>query len=425
MESKQVVLVDPPWHRLFGSHYNGLPLGICYISSFLNSNGIDTIVYNGDYENTNVYQSQYDRLNSYYTYLKVLDNLDNKIWSNTVNDILNMEPSIVGISVNQVTLRGALNIAHLIKQETKNIKIVLGGPYITINPTIYPDIDGIIVGEGELSMLQYYNSPQSIVRSNRIENLDALPFPDRDNIFRNGKYMEYGHIITGRGCPYNCIFCASKTIWGNSVRLRSIGNVIKELEYIEDRYGCKSFLFRDDTFTITKDRTLDFCSKVNNKGYIWQCDTRIDNLSKDVLSKMKNSGCHGIKIGVESGSERMLTFINKKITKDKVRQVVNDCKELGINITTYFLVGLPTETNEDIQASIDFIEELNPDNVSVSIATPYSGTLLEGTMNIDKNHMEKYFHQSLELLNNLQFNKELTMRLFNISHKKKEGTYGI
>lgn len=418
----KVVLVDPPWHRLFGSHYNGLPLGICYISSYLNVNNIECSVLNGDFKNSNTYQSQYDRLNSYDEYIKTLSDINKPIWNNTVDSILNQNPDVVGISINQVTLKSALNISKLIKEQEKNIDIVFGGPYITITRKLFGSVDGIIVGEGEEGLLSYCKKPRKIIISDRIDDLNKLPFPDREHLLFNGKYIEYGHLITGRGCPFNCIFCASKKIWNGGVRLRSMDNVVTEMNEISNKYNCNKFLFRDDTFTINKKRTLDFCNKIRKNNYEWQCDTRIDNLSYNVLKSMKDSGCYGIKIGVESGSDRMLSFINKKITKDKVRQVVKDSKQIGIDITTYFIVGLPTETNEEVKETIDFIKEIDPDNVSVSLATPYCGTLLENTMNIDSNHMEKYFHQSPELLKNLNVDYELIEEIFNISHNQKQKT---
>ena len=417
----KVVLVDPPWHRLFESHYNGLPLGICYISSYLNKNGIDSKVYNGDFKNSDIYQSQFDRLNSYTEYIKKLNNENDPIWKDAIKTITKENPDIVGLSVNQVTLKSALMIAKLIKQHNSNIKVVFGGPYITITQPKFDNVDSIIIGEGEEALLEYCKNPKPKIISNRINDLNSLPFPDRDNLLLKGKHIEYGHMITGRGCPFNCIFCASKKIWGNSVRLRSVDNVVKEMNEIENKYHTNQYLFRDDTFTISKKRTIEFCDRIKNSNYRWQCDTRIDNLSYDILTRMKNSGCYGIRIGVESGNERMLNFINKKITKDKVRQVVKDCKNIGINITTYFIVGLPTETNNEVIDTINFIKELDPNDVSISIATPYAGTLLEDTMNIDKSHLEKYFHQSPELTNNLKIDKELIEELFNISHNKKQG----
>ena len=312
-------------------------------------------------------------------------------------------------------------IAELIKKESNDIKIVCGGPYITIKKPKLENVDGLIIGEGEEALLEYCKNQKPLIYSNRINDLDSLPYPDRENLLLKGKYLEYGHIITGRGCPFNCIFCASKKIWGNAVRLRSVDNVVSEMEEIERKYNQTHFLFRDDTFTINKERTIEFCNRIKDREYKWQCDTRIDNLSYDILTKMRNAGCNSIRIGVESGNERMITFINKKITKDKVRQVVKDCKDIGINITTYFIVGLPTETNSEVMDTINFIREINPDNISISIATPYTGTLLEDTMNIDKNHLEKYFHQSPELINNLKIDKELIEELFSMSHNKKQG----
>jgi radical SAM superfamily enzyme YgiQ (UPF0313 family) len=419
----KIILVDPPWYKLVGSHYNSVPLGICYISSYLRSKGLDTIIYNSDYEDNDHFLTQYERLKQYDKYISILNDENNPFWKKPVNDILNLNPEVVGFSICQPTLKSALIMAKLLKKEKKDINIIFGGPQITVNPIKYDFVDHIVVGEGELSILKCLNKNSEYrIDSETIDNIDILPFPDKDNLYFKGKYMEYGHMITGRGCPFNCIFCSSSIIWKNKFRLRSIKNVVEEMFYLNNRYNCKEFLFRDDTFTITPKRTIGICEEIKDKEFQWECDTRVDNLSYSLLKIMKNAGCRCIKIGVESGSDRVLKMMNKRITKDKVRQVVSDCKKLDIRITTYFMTGLPTETKEEIRETINFAKELDPDDIGLSLATPYCGTKIKDLMEFNENELEKYFHQSPDVLNSM-VNKDIINEFYEFANSKRKKRY--
>jgi radical SAM superfamily enzyme YgiQ (UPF0313 family) len=363
--------------------------------------------------------TQYERLQQYDKYISILNDDTNKFWEGPVNDILNLNPDMVGFSICQPTLKSAKIMAKLIKKENNNINIVFGGPQITVNPIKFEYVDHIVIGEGEKSILNCFDSREYIIQSETIKDLDALPFPDRDNLYFKGKCLEYGHMITGRGCPFNCIFCSSSVIWKNKFRLRSIRNVVDEMLYIEDKYNCREFLFRDDTFTITPKRTIGICEEIKDKGFKWECDTRVDNLSYELLKTMSEAGCRCIKIGVESGNDRILKMMDKRITKDKVRQVVRDCKKLGIKITTYFMTGIPTETKEEIRDSINFAKELDPDDIGLSLATPYCGTKIKDLMEFNENELEKYFHQSPDVLNSM-INKDIINEFYEFANSKRK-----
>lgn len=416
--NETIVLLDPPWYRLFGSHYNTIPLGIGYISSYLEQKGYNPIIYNSDFENNNKFLTQYDRVKQYERYIEILGNENHKIWSNIVDDIIKLSPQMVGISIAQPTLKSSLILAKLLKRENKHIKIVFGGPQITINPIKYDNVDHIVTGEGELVIHKCLDNSPYRVDGVTIENLDLLPFPDRKNIYFKGEYLEYNNIITGRGCPFNCTYCASRVIWKNKFRLRSIKNVIDELIDVREKYGYDHFNFRDDTFTITPQRTIDICKELKKLEITWECDTRIDNLSYDILKIMAESGCKIIRIGVESGNERILKMINKNIDKDKVRQVVRDAKSLGIKVTTYFMVGFPTETRQEIKDSIEFAKELNPNDLSLSLVTPYLGTQIKEMMVYNPNELEKYFHQSPDIIKDME-NKDLIYEFYDVANKKR------
>jgi anaerobic magnesium-protoporphyrin IX monomethyl ester cyclase len=415
-----LVLVDPPWYRLFGSHYNTLPLGIGYISSYLQSKGFSSIIYNSDYENNNTFLTQYDRVRQYNNYIRVLNDEDNKIWRNIVKDIINLDTLNVGFTICQPTLKSALILSKLLKRENPNLNIIFGGPQITVNPITYENVDHIVTGEGEIGILEAMAKNSSYkCNGPTIDNLDTVPFPDRENVYFKGKYLEYNNIITGRGCPFNCIFCGSRVIWKNKFRLRSVENVIQELKLVKDKYGCNDFNFRDDTFTITNDRTHHMCRELKKLDITWGCDTRVDNLTFDILKEMKESGCNIIRIGVESGNERILKMIKKGIKKEKVKEVVENAHKVGIKVTTYFMVGFPTETEQEVRDSLNFAREIDPDDIGLSIATPYHGTELMGMMNYNENEIEKYFHQSPDILNRIP-NKEVIYEFYDFANNKRK-----
>jgi radical SAM superfamily enzyme YgiQ (UPF0313 family) len=359
-------------------------------------------------------------MSNYDKYLQTLSDESSNIWKHVINDVLNQSPEIVGFSVNQASLKSSLILAKLIKKEDDNVKVVFGGPQVTVNPIHYPNVDCVICGEGEKALLKYTkDTSQKLIGYPLIKDLNELPNPDRENLFFKGPYVEYGHIITGRGCPFSCIFCASKNIWKGVCRYRSVDNVVSEMEEVENNYGSNEFFFRDDTFTLHKERVLNLCDKIKDKDYKWQCDTRVDNLDRNVLEAMKDSGCYKIRIGVESGSDRILEFTQKRITKDRVREVVRNAKDIGLQVETYFLVGLPTETRDELKETLHFAEELDPDSISISIATPYYGTVLKDIMPYDKGRLEMYFHQSPELLYKLK-DRDLIEEIYDLADKKKK-----
>jgi anaerobic magnesium-protoporphyrin IX monomethyl ester cyclase len=215
-----------------------------------------------------------------------------------------------------------------------------------------------------------------------IDNLDSLPFPDRSLLHNEQLYRpaKLAQLMTSRGCPFECTFCASVPLWQRRVRRRSPAKLLEEVEYVLDRYHIRSFEFWDDTFTTSKKDVLEFCRLINRRYPIrkpvWKCLTNINCLDEEILDNLKRAGCCSVSIGIESGSDRILKLMKKKITTDQVRRVVKMIKSKGFWIDAFFMVGIPQETEEDIRASIDFIKELQPDTVNLCTFTPYVGTEL-------------------------------------------------
>ena len=213
------------------------------------------------------------------------------------------------------------------------------------------------------------------------DNLDALPFPARhlvdNNLYRRPDTGEVQAVIkVSRGCPYHCFFCLATPVSGNKVRKRSPQNIVEEIKECVEKYNIRNFLFWSDIFNIDKHWVMELCQLIIDSGLdiVWSANTRADTADEEMAEMMYKAGCRLVSIGVESGSQEMLDHIGKNITLDDVRITVKIFKKFGIRIYNYFVIGLPWETEDTIEDTIDFAIELDSDFISFYTATPLPGT---------------------------------------------------
>ena len=214
-----------------------------------------------------------------------------------------------------------------------------------------------------------------------IEDLDSIPFPARhllpmdDYKIMNMK-LPVGTLISGRGCPYQCSFCASSAMHGNKLRLRSATSVVDEMEHLVDDHGAKMLAFMDDTFCLNKKRINDICHEIKERKFdnYWGCTARVDTISREMLSKMKDAGCITLFLGVESADQQNLNEINKKITISKIKKTFELTKKMDLRTIASVVLGMPGDTKNSIENTIKFVKKLEPNYAIFSLATPYPGT---------------------------------------------------
>jgi len=216
------------------------------------------------------------------------------------------------------------------------------------------------------------------------EDLDDLPFPDRSLLSPDARYFmpivertPFATLLTSRGCPFLCTFCAAPAFEGRKARVRSAGNVLEELEIIK-YMGFKEVYFRDENFTFFKERNRVLFNRMieNRIGLKWVSNAHIHTLDEEDIPLMRESGCHYLKIGIESGSPRILKNIRKNLDLDRARHVFKLLKKAGINTHANFMIGLPGETEEDFRATMGIAKDLSPATVTFGICTPYPGSEL-------------------------------------------------
>lgn len=282
-----------------------------------------------------------------------------------------------------------LKIAKEIKKE--NNLIVFGGVHASVlSDLVFKEdsIDIVVKGEGEKAMLKIVEQAdkemkitKKIYEIDYIENIDDIPFPDRKAI-KNERNIQKAYkdnniritsILSSRGCPFNCSFCSSRGIWGRVSRLRSPLNILSEFENLINEWNIEFIKFADDTFTINKQRTIDFCKLKLEKGIStpYGVNAHVNMVDEESLKYLAKSNCEELWYGVESGSPKILKDIQKNTNLDKIKEVFRLTKKYGMKTRAYFLLGAPNETIEDIKMTEKLCDEIKPDIVGFTLLAPY------------------------------------------------------
>jgi len=324
-------------------------------------------------------------------------------------EIERLKPEIVGIACGSATYSRCIETAKAVKAALPSCKVVVGGPHPTFMPDSmlqHSEIDYAVMGEGERSMAELaafikecdgnefpvkiagvaYRQEKKFVKNPQqfISDLDQLPFParhllpmqlyDRKIEFLKATPVDTVNVV--RGCPYNCMFCESRLLWGQRCRTFSPQRVVAEIADMVTNYGTRGIYFVGDNFTVRKKETLETCElMIKNKLDVeWVCDTRVDLISRDILRKMREAGCKTIWFGVESGSQRILDLINRGVTLKQISDAFNLCREEGIQTACSFMLGIPGESIKDMETSFKFARKLDPDwcRFNIFIAVPGS-----------------------------------------------------
>ncbi len=342
--------------------------------------------------------------------------------------VLRQSPKYVCITTLTPRYPAVVKMAQQIKQLAPDVVTIVGGPHVTGAPqnALYDGISFGITGEGEEALLELLNTLEQgrdpstvqnlIYRDNGnikvnatrpfIKNLNELPFSAWDLMslddyldpaYFNGRHLA---IFSGRGCPYDCSFCASCVTWRRKLRLRSVDNVMDEIRHIVNVLGIKNLMFWDDTFAANKKRAIAICNRIIEEklDITYTVQIRADAFSDELIEALKQSGCAFAAIGVESGNEQMLEKIGKRETKAQFRSAVKAMKQAGLPIIASYIVGLPGDTHDTIKETIDFAFELDADQSKFMILAPYPGTRVYDTA-VEKGLVDPTSFEQMEALN--------------------------
>ncbi len=356
------------------------PLGLCYVSAAIKKKTLDWD------EPPEVIGIDYTTRDH---------NYDSPEW---VRDIP-LDCDVYGITSMSCQVKWLKVLVEYLYHATDNSIVVVGGPHASDEPEhtiMNVGADIAVRGDGEhvipsLLMGEAWDEIPGVCFNDKIglhlpphhyePDLDSLPMPDRDlfglhNYKRRLNHKKAVHLVTLRGCPFNCAFCDRDSV-GRTVRYRSVNDVMMEIEYIKKQYGISSFVIYDDIFILDIKRAEELCDRFAAANIEWRCWSRTDILvkgGKRLLKRMMASGMTQITFGVESGDDKVLELMNKGSTREDNRQALLMCKEAGVPVRCSLMYGNPGESRVSLQNTIDLIEECQPDewNLAVLIPTPGS-----------------------------------------------------
>ncbi len=323
-----------------------------------------------------------------------------------VEKIKHAKPQIVGFYSMFSMKKTTLELASCLRNEgLEDSLFVVGGPLPSWTPESFLEtFDVVAVGEGEQTMVElaecvgqgkelsgvkglvFQEGDRIVITGPRefIQNLDSLPSPTRE-LFDNVAYKKYyvdhfGYsttsMITSRGCPFSCDFC-SRPIFGADMRIRSINNIVDEVEEIAS-LGYDRVWFADDCFTLNRIHLLDVCGEIVRRGVKvgWECLSRVDTMDAEVAEGMKRAGCIGVFFGIESGNDSVLGLMNKRISTAQAEKAVIAAKAAGLKVGAFFIVGYPGESNKTVLDTVRFASGLPLDYLSFTLPYPIPGTPL-------------------------------------------------
>lgn len=349
--------------------------------------------------------------------VEVIDGLNTGLSNeDIVQCCIDFKADLVGVYCLSSFFLDVKKMTELLKQ--KGIRVMIGGAQATFMPKFTMEQTGadfIILGEGELTASLLVDCiekdgdikqiPGVVSKDNLdplpgkvIENLDDLPFPDWDSIdpriYKKAphggfiKYFPYAPMTTTRGCPYRCTFCASPKFSSRTLRRRSPKNVVDEIEYLVKKFRIKEIHFEDDNFTFYREHAKGVCDLILERGIkvAWACPNgvRADKVDLELLKLMKRSGCYYLAFGIESGNQDILNNVKKDITLEKIKRGVELADEAGIMTQGFFVFGLPGETEDTIDNTIEFAKSIPLTRAQFLHLDVMPGTELWETLNFQE-----------------------------------------
>jgi anaerobic magnesium-protoporphyrin IX monomethyl ester cyclase len=308
---------------------------------------------------------------------------------------------LVGISATTPLFGAAIELLRFVKRLRPELPCVTGGAHASAAPTdcLKAGFDVAVIGEGEDTLIDlaetleqrrdlhdvqgiaFYEGDRLVRNPARPfqKDLDAFPIPDR-------RFIDYSHyrkvgIISMRGCPYHCLFCKplEDEMFGKKLRRRSLENVVEEIRFLRHTLGDRLVNFKDDTLTVHNAKWFNGLAQEMaclDISLTWQCSSRVDQVDREKLQAMYDSGCRQIFFGVESGSQRILDYYRKGIKVAQTEAAFALCHELGIRPCASFMLGASTETREDLELTYQLVKKIKPYNWHVHVTTPIVGTHL-------------------------------------------------
>lgn len=402
--AKNVLLVSPPFERLMGYRRFYYPVGLVSLAAVLKEQGHSVNVYDMDHDANAISMSPEELMNNYNNYSKSLNNDNHYIWKELDSVINSFNPDFIGISVFSSALSISKKIIEYIKNKYPNIKIGVGGVHATLRPNDFIGlVDYVMTCEGENIICDVVEGklPSGLVNGTRVNNLDELPFPSLTSLYDLDSYTknDLSLVLSSRGCPNACAFCNSPDLWNRMVTRKSPKYFYEELKRMVEMFGITDFYISDDTFTFNRKWLDEFLPLIKSLDVTYRCLSRIDIVDDNLIKSLKDSGCRNIKFGIESGSQRILDMIDKKIRVEQILEADKILRANEMDWSAFFIIGFPGETVEDIRRTQEVMRRISASGKTVNVFTPLPNNRLLNSETFDDT--KEGFHSLHNLTGNI------------------------
>jgi radical SAM superfamily enzyme YgiQ (UPF0313 family) len=381
----KIALINTPYLDIYGPDRvavaSNFPLGIACLAAYVREHGHQPFLFDPE-----AYAYSGQRLHQ---------------------EIRRVAPDAIGISCVTATFLTAKKMAQKLKEQF-DVPIIIGGPHTSAVPDLAiehdPEFDIVVFGEGEVTLTEildrlergeslrgcqgcHARENNQIIKNERrpfIADVDSLPYPARDLLdlerYRPNNQTSIGRrsmpMFSGRGCPFHCVFCSTSTIMGHNFRAHSAQRVVDEMQHLIAEYGVEHIAFKDDTFTVNRKRVHEICALIRQRGIkiAWTAHATVSTVDEDLVKAMREAGCICVLFGIESGDPEVSRKMGKGITLDQARKAIVLTHKYGIKTLTSYIFGLPGETRQSANNTIEFACSV-PSTISMFfILVPYPGS---------------------------------------------------
>lgn len=405
--TRTVLLLEPPFHRLFKNTYSlhRFPLALGYLANAVRRHtDWRVLTHNADFNPADEpLRLAYLAGEGFNRYRNALDDPHTPAWTELHDVLQTHRPDVLAVSTKTQTYPAACRAARLAKHIRPDTVVLLGGPHPSMNPAASldcPHVDAVALGEGEQTIVDFLRAvethrpwrsvPGLCLREGDstvttpprplIEDLDALGFAHesaRQTLIGYDRYppTAFRFVFAIRGCPFGCVFCGSRHLWSRRVRYRSPQHVAAELSALQD-LGLRFVHFDDDTFGVRADYIHALCHAVRSicPDLRWSCELHVNLVNDDILRTLRRAGCYRVQVGIESGSDAILRGMRKGFTVDRALTACRAIRRAGLELHAFFMVGFARETETTLAETLDVMRRIHASRILYSIFTPYPGT---------------------------------------------------
>ena len=398
----KLLLIDPPFKSFAGIFSLYFPLGLTYLAGAAKKAGYECSILDMDAAEPKEGSLNYSREYEHYSnYITAINDPAHPTWQLMRRLVVEQKPDFIGITALTTKFGSVIQTARFCREVLPQVPIIVGGAHASTMPDLtasIPEVDFVLRGESDETLPELLKTIESHGDLSKVgsltwknagkivhnpdapftQNLDSLPLPDRSALLNPEHYSseDMGVMLTSRGCPFRCSYCFH--MWERRVRFRSVESVIEEIEQVHREFGTTQFSLKDDSFTVRRSHVINLCQAFKKLPFkiTFNCTTRVDLLDDELLAIMKDAGLAQLSVGIESGSASILKETDKDITHEQILKAAEMLNRHHIFWTGYFMIGLPTETEEDIEKTIAFLRRAKPYYAGLGVYNPFPATKL-------------------------------------------------